>query len=208
MPPHPRFGQHRILAPGYLAEFPGLLVDWQIRELAEQGMIIPFYEGTSGNGVISYGLSSHGYDVRLGCEFMAVDVRSCGKIDPKKIDADVFYRVQVEEGEQVWIPAGGLILGHSVEHFKIPRNIGIECIGKSTYARCGITINVTPGEPEWEGVWTIEIENACPVPVCVYAGEGIFQCRFHRSVTECDTSYKDKRGQYQGDKTVQTAKVK
>lgn len=197
-----------IVGPGQEVSInmPGLLVDWQLRELSEKmGMIEPCEEGIDRPGKISYGLTSIGYDVRLGTKFRIFSNTFCKLIDPKAIDESAFVH---HEGEYCDIPPHGYILGQSVEYFRIPRDIGIVVIGKSTYARCGITINVTPGEPEWEGRWTIELENASSIPARVYANEGIMQCLFYRTAGVCERSYKDKKGKYQGDKGVRYAHVK
>lgn len=194
----PNYGPKAIMAP---RDMPGLLPDHLIRDLIP---ITPFSPGVKRPGIISYGLSSIGYDVRLARKFMKFNSMFTGIIDPKKVDPEAFTEF---EGDYCDIPAGGYVLGESVEKFTIPRDIGVVCIGKSTYARIGVTINVTPGEPEWEGIWTIEIENAAPVPVRVYANEGIFQALFFRTVTECEQSYKDKGGKYQGDAGIRLAKV-
>lgn len=188
----------------------GLLVDEEIRHLAEvHKMIEPYAEGIDRPGVISYGQTSTGYDVRIGRKFkIFTNVRGAVS-DPKKVNPDAFIEVTVEkDGDYISIPPNSYALGESVEYFRLPRDITTICIGKSTYARCGIIVNVTPGEPEWEGRWTIEISNSTPVPAHVYAGEGIMQVLFIRAAGKVKKSYKDKKGKYQGDTGLQTAVVK
>lgn len=189
--------------------YPGLLVDRQIAELVEKyEMISPFINGEHKPGAISYGLSSSGYDVRIGRKFKIFTDTMSAVSDPKNMNPKAFIDVVAEnDGDFITIPPNSYALGESVEYFKIPRDISIICVGKSTYARCGIIVNVTPGEPEWEGRWTIEISNSTPVPARVYAGEGIMQVLFFRSVICCAYSYKDKKGKYQGNTGLQTAIV-
>lgn len=181
---------------------PGLLPDHLIRELIS---IEPFSEGIKREGIISYGLTSTGYDFRLGRKFKVFTNIHGAIIDPKNINEKVFHTI--EDADFCIIPPNSYILGESVEYLKIPRDISCLCVGKSTYARCGIIVNVTPGEPEWEGRWTIEISNSSPVPAKVYAEEGIMQVLFFRSVTECNTSYADKKGKYQFATGLQNAQV-
>ncbi len=184
---------------------PGILVDHQIRR---QISITPFCEGEKRDGVISYGLSSTGYDFRLGNNFKIFTNTKAAVIDPKRVDPKAFIELNnVPDGEQVIIPPNSYLLGESLETLIIPRDVMCICLGKSTYARCGIIVNVTPGEPEWEGRWTIEISNSSPVPAVVYAGEGIMQVIFFRTAYACEQSYKDKKGKYQGDAGLRTAKV-
>ena len=187
---------------------PGLMTDAMIEHACLFGnspMIEPFEYGVKRPGVISYGLTSAGYDVRLGRKFKVVtDIFGGRMIDPKNIDPKCFHEI---EDDFCVIPPNSYVLGESVEFFRIPRNVAVICIGKSTYARCGIIVNVTPGEPEWEGRWTIEISNSSPVPAKVYANEGIMQCMFFRTAIPCHKSYKDKGGKYQGDQGMQHAKV-
>ena len=182
-------------------DLPGLLPDYMIRNLIG---IEPFAEGVRRPGIISYGLTSCGYDVRLATKFKIFSSARCGLIDPKKVDPLAFVDY---ESDFCDVPANGYVLGESIEYFSIPRNICVLCIGKSTYARVGVTINVTPGEPEWRGKWTIEIENAAPVPVRVYANEGIMQCLFFRTAGVCEVSYADKGGRYQNAPGLQHANV-
>lgn len=179
----------------------GILADHQIKKLAMEGMITPFYEAQSQPGVISYGLSCYGYDVRLGSHFKVFDSWLKGHnkvIDPKTKDwHDSFTDMSRDYGDCIIIPPHSFCLAESVEEFNIPRNIMVLCVGKSSLARCGIICNVTPGEPEWIGRWTIEISNTTPLPAKIYAGEGIFQALFFVGDEVCTTSYKDKRGKYQ-----------
>lgn len=181
---------------------PGLLPDHLIRELIG---IEPFAEGIKREGVISYGLTSIGYDTRLGRKFKVFNNTFGGILDPKKPDPKCF--IDIEDADYCLIPPHGYILGESLETFELPRDIGCIVVGKSTYARNGIVVNVTPGEPEWRGKWTIEIFNPAPCPAKVYAGEGIMQILFFRTVTDCETSYADKKGKYQDQSGLMLGKV-
>ena len=168
--------------------------DGWIRKMAtEQKMIEPFAESQVGNGVISYGVSSYGYDIRVADEFRIFTNVNTTIVDPKHFDARslVEYR-----GDICVIPPNSFCLARSVEYFRIPRNILTICVGKSTYARCGIIVNVTPFEPEWEGYVTLEISNTSPLPARVYAHEGICQVLFLEADQVCEISYKDKKGKY------------
>jgi dCTP deaminase len=162
-------------------------------------MIHPFEENLVRQGVISYGLSSYGYDMRLSDEFKVFKGSGKTVIDPKKPDPSHFVDLRADFCD---IPANSFVLGRSVEYFRIPRNVITITIGKSTYARCGVIINVTPFEPEWEGYVTLEITNTAPVPARVYAGEGIAQVLFFESDEECRVSYKDRKGKYQAQKSI------
>jgi dCTP deaminase len=157
-------------------------------------------QGAPRQGVISYGVSSYGYDVRIGREFR-VFRPSLGVIDPKNFNPEI-----LEDINSDWciIPPNSFALGVSLERFKIPRDTIAICLGKSTYARCGIIVNVTPLEPEWEGHITIEISNTTPLPAKIYANEGIAQILFLRGVEACRTSYADKKGKYQSQSGVVT----
>jgi len=159
----------------------------------EQKMIEPFAESQVRNGVISYGVSSYGYDIRVADEFRIFTNVNTTIVDPKHFDARslVEYR-----GDICVIPPNSFCLARSVEYFRIPRNILTICVGKSTYARCGIIVNVTPFEPEWEGYVTLEISNTSPLPARVYAHEGICQVLFLEADQVCEISYKDKKGKY------------
>lgn len=170
-----------------------IMADWQIRE---QIKIEPFAEGVHRPGIVSYGLTSYGYDVRVGNVFKIVkpELRHTDVIDPKKVKERLFFNVV---GDYCRIPPNCFALAETVEYFEIPRNVLAVCLGKSTYARCGIIINVTPLEPEWRGKITIEISNTTPLPAMIYANEGIAQIIFHRADDVCRTSYADKKGKYQ-----------
>jgi dCTP deaminase len=160
----------------------------------EHGMIEPFAEKQVREGVISFGLSSYGYDVRIGDEFKIFTNINSTIVDPKSFDPRSFVDVK---GEICIIPPNSFALARTVEYFRIPRNVITVCVGKSTYARCGIIVNVTPFEPEWEGIVTLEVSNTTPLPAKIYAGEGIAQVLFFESDEVCETSYADKSGKYQ-----------
>lgn len=166
---------------------------WIKKMALEYKMIEPFEEKQIKKGVISYGLSSYGYDLRLSDEFKIFTNVFNSIIDPKNFDPKSFVDYK---GETCIIPPNSFILGRSIEYLRIPRKILGICIGKSTYARCGIIVNITPIEAEWEGQVTIEISNTTPLPVKVYAYEGIAQIIFLESDEECELSYKDKKGKY------------
>lgn len=166
---------------------------WIKKMAIEYKMIEPFEEKQIKKGVISYGLSSYGYDLRLSDEFKIFTNVFNSIIDPKNFDPKSFVDYK---GETCVIPPNSFILGRSIEYLRIPRKILGICIGKSTYARCGIIVNITPIEAEWEGQITIEISNTTPLPVKVYAYEGIAQIIFLESDEECELSYKDKKGKY------------
>lgn len=189
-----------------IEKMPGLLPDFVIETLSKPpyNMITPYAPGEKRQGVISYGLSSTGYDVRLGTKFKIFTNVLNTVIDPKQIDERAFHSL---EADVCVIPPHSYILGESIEVFNIPRDVTVLCIGKSTYARCGLIVNVTPGEPAWQGRWTIEVSNTSPNPVKVYANEGIMQCLFLRTAVPCRENYADKRGKYQNDTGLQTAKV-
>lgn len=180
-----------------------VLPDRLIRQYAlERGMIEPFAEATSG-GAISYGLSSYGYDMRLSDEFKVYRPRPDAVADPKAAHAGDFEDLR---GEVLLLPPHTFCLGRSLEYFKIPRDVITVCTGKSTYARCGVWVNVTPLEPEWEGHVTMQIVNTSPVPVKIYAHEGIAQVLFLQSAQTPDVSYADKGGKYQGSRGITLAK--
>ena len=166
---------------------------------AEKGMIKPFEDRQVRKGGISYGLSSYGYDIRIADEFKIFTNINTTIVDPKSFDPRSFVDVQ---GEVAVIPPNSFALGRSVEYFKIPRNVLTICVGKSTYARCGIITNVTPFEPEWEGYVTLEISNTTPLPAKIYANEGIAQVLFFESDEACETSYADRQGKYQGQQGI------
>jgi dCTP deaminase len=174
--------------------------DRWIRQLAlEQGMIKPFEERQVRSAVISYGLSSYGYDLRIADEFKIFTNINNTIVDPKAFDPRSFVDYQ---GPVCIVPPNSFVLGRSVEYFKIPRNVLTLCVGKSTYARCGIITNVTPFEPEWEGFVTLEISNTTPLPAKIYANEGIAQVLFFESDEACQTSYADRQGKYQGQQGI------
>jgi len=177
---------------------------WIKKMALESGMIEPFYEKPVTSGVISYGLSSYGYDIRLADEFKLLKEGYGGGIDPKKIDQEAFTDFK---GNACTLAPNSFMLGRSMEYFRIPRNILTIGFGKSTYARCGVVVNITPFEPEWEGYVTLGISNTSPCPVKVYAGEGIAQVVFLEAKEVCEISYKDKKGRYQKSKEITAAKV-
>jgi dCTP deaminase len=176
---------------------------WIRRMALEQQMIDPFVEGqvrsvdAHGRKVISYGVSSYGYDMRVAPEFKIFTNVLSAIVDPKEFDSKSFVEF---EGDICIVPPNSFALARSVEYFRIPRNVLTICVGKSTYARCGIITNVTPFEPEWEGYVTLEISNTTPLPARIYANEGICQVLFFEADDDdvCETSYKDKAGKYQG----------
>jgi dCTP deaminase len=178
--------------------------DKWIRRMAEQhAMISPFEpmqqrESTAGK-IISYGTSSYGYDIRCADEFKIFTNISSAIVDPKAFSEHSFVDITAPV---CIIPPNSFALARSVEYFRIPRNILVICVGKSTYARCGIIVNVTPLEPEWEGHITLEFSNTTPLPAKIYAHEGVAQLLFLESDEECETSYKDRAGKYQGQKGV------
>jgi dCTP deaminase len=173
----------------------GLKADNWIRKKAlEEAMIEPFVENQVRENVISYGLSSYGYDVRCTDEFkIFTNVRSA-VVDPKHFVPESFVDYK---GDICIIPPNSFVLAQTVEYFRIPRNVITMCIGKSTYARCGLIVNVTPFEPEWEGFVTLEISNTTPLPARIYAYEGIAQVLFFEGDEPCDISYADRKGKYQ-----------
>ena len=169
----------------------------------EHGMIAPFEPGqvrrVDGKSIVSYGTSSYGYDVRCAGEFKIFTNINATIIDPKQFDSNSFVDVT---GDMCIIPPNSFALARTVEYFKIPRNVLTVCLGKSTYARCGIIVNVTPLEPEWEGHVTLEFSNTTPLPARIYANEGVAQMLFFESDETCDVSYKDRGGKYQGQRGV------
>jgi len=178
----------------------GLKPDHWIRKMAlEHGMINPFADSQVRNGVISYGVSSYGYDIRVADEFKIFTNVFSAIVDPKSFDP----RSMIDfKGEVCVIPPNSFALARTVEYFRIPRNVLTVCLGKSTYARCGIIVNVTPFEPEWEGYVTLEISNTTPLPAKIYAFEGIAQVLFFEADEICDISYADKKGKYQGQQSI------
>ena len=183
--------------------------DKWIREMAEtRGMIDPFAPGqVKRNGsasLVSYGTSSYGYDIRCSNEFKIFTNINCAIVDPKNFDENSFVDVT---GDVCIIPPNSFALARTVEYFRIPRDVLTICLGKSTYARCGIIVNVTPLEPEWEGHVTLEFSNTSPLPAKIYANEGVAQVIFLQSDEACETSYRDRKGKYQGQKGVTLPKT-
>lgn len=178
--------------------------DRWIRVMAKEGMIEPFNENQVRKGVISYGVSSYGYDMRISDEFKIFTNVNATIVDPKSFDLQSLVDFR---GSECIIPPNSFALARSVEYFRIPRDVLVICLGKSTYARCGIVVNVTPLEPEWEGHVTIEISNTTPLPAKIYANEGIAQLIFLSSEEVCETSYKDKTGKYQAQKGITLPKI-
>jgi dCTP deaminase len=178
----------------------GIMPDHWIRRMAtEHGMIAPFVEKQTREGVISYGLSSYGYDARVGPDFKIFTNVESAVVDPKNFSAASFVDRQTDV---CVIPPNSFALAHTIEYFRIPRDVLVICLGKSTYARCGIIVNVTPLEPEWEGQVTIEISNTTPLPARIYANEGICQFLFLKGDELCETSYADRAGKYMGQRGV------
>ena len=170
----------------------------------EHRMIEPFSDKQVRDGVISYGVSSYGYDVRIADEFKIFTNINSTVIDPKKFDPRSFVDVK---GDVCIIPPNSFALARTVEYFRIPRNVLTVCVGKSTYARCGIIVNVTPFEPEWEGIVTLEVSNTTTLPAKIYANEGIAQVLFFEGDEPCETSYADKKGKYQAQQTLTLPKL-
>jgi dCTP deaminase len=183
----------------------GLKPDHWIRKMAlEHKMIEPFTDGQVRNGVISYGVSSYGYDIRVADEFKIFTNIYSAVVDPKQFDP----RSMVDFiGDVCVIPPNSFALARTVEYFRIPRGVLTVCLGKSTYARCGIIVNVTPFEPEWEGFVTLEISNTTPLPAKIYANEGIAQVLFFEGDEECEISYADKKGKYQKQQSIVLPKL-
>jgi dCTP deaminase len=167
-------------------------------------MISPFSEKQVRQGVISYGLSSYGYDLRVADEFKIFTNVNSTIVDPKNFDERSFVTVQ---SDCCIVPPNSFALARSIEYFKIPRDVLTICLGKSTYARCGIIVNVTPFEPEWEGYVTLEISNTTPLPAKIYANEGLCQIIFFQSNEACETSYADRKGKYQGQQGIVLPKL-
>ena len=175
-----------------------ILSDRWIREAAQsQGMIEPFVESQRRDGCISYGLSSYGYDARVADEFKIFTNVDSAVVDPKAFDAGSFVD---RKTDCCIIPPNSFALARTVEYFRVPRDVLVICLGKSTYARCGIIVNVTPLEPEWEGHVTLEFSNTTPLPAKIYANEGIAQILFFKADEVCEKSYADKKGKYQDQK--------
>jgi len=184
---------------------PSIKADKWIRKMAlEHGMIEPFEDRQVRDGVISYGLSSYGYDIRVADEFKVFTNVNSTVVDPKNFDDRSFVTMKTDV---CIIPPNSFALARTVEYFRIPRNVLTVCLGKSTYARCGIIVNVTPLEPEWEGHVTLEFSNTTPLPARVYANEGVAQVIFLESDEVCETSYKDRGGKYQGQQGVTLPRI-
>ena len=181
---------------------------WIRRMAAEQRMIEPFEPGQvkelQGRKIVSYGTSSYGYDIRCSTDFKIFTNVNSTIIDPKAFDEKSFVDYR---GDVCIIPPNSFALARTVEYFRIPRNVLTICLGKSTYARCGIIVNVTPLEPEWEGHVTLEFSNTTPLPAKIYANEGVAQMLFFESDEVCSTSYRDRGGKYQGQKGVTLPKA-
>ena len=182
-----------------------ILSDRWIRRMAqEKGMIEPFVDAQKRDGVISFGLSSYGYDARVGNDFKIFTNVNSAVVDPKSFDENSF----VDRNTDICvIPPNSFALARTVEYFRIPRDVLVICVGKSTYARCGIIVNVTPLEPEWEGHVTLEFSNTTPLPARIYANEGACQFLFLQGNEPCDVSYRDKAGKYQGQRGVTLPKI-
>lgn len=173
-----------------------VLPDWLIETEIK---IHPFAESAARPGIISYGVSSYGYDVRVGSHFKVFTNVYGAVVDPKNFDSSAFVNMETDE---CIIPPNSFALAETVEEFEIPRHILAVCLGKSTYARCGIIVNITPLEPQWRGKITIEISNTTPLPAKIYANEGIAQILFFRAQETCRVSYADKKGKYQDQKSL------
>ena len=177
---------------------------WIKRMAREYGMIEPFVETQVRGSAISYGVSSYGYDIRVADEFKVFTNINNTVIDPKNFDPRSFVDVKTDV---CIVPPNSFALARTIEYFRIPRDILTVCLGKSTYARCGIIVNVTPFEPEWEGTVTLEISNTTPLPAKIYANEGIAQVLFFQGDEPCEMSYKDKKGKYQAQRGVTLPKI-
>jgi len=177
---------------------------WIRKQAIENDMISPFEEKQKRDGVISYGLSSYGYDARVAPEFKIFTNVDNALIDPKSFEETSFV---TRDTDICVIPPNSFALARTVEYFKIPRDVLVICLGKSTYARCGLIVNVTPLEPEWEGHVTLEISNTTPLPAKVYANEGLCQFLFYKGDSPCEVSYADKGGKYMGQKGVTLPKL-
>jgi dCTP deaminase len=183
----------------------GLKPDHWIRKMAlEHRMIEPFEAGQVRNGVISFGVSSYGYDIRVADEFKIFTNVFSAVVDPKHFDPKSMVDYK---GDICIIPPNSFALARTIEYFRIPRDVLTVCLGKSTYARCGIIVNVTPFEPEWEGYVTLEISNTTPLPARIYANEGIAQVLFFQADEVCETSYADKKGKYQKQEAIVLPKL-
>ena len=185
---------------------PGIMPDHWIREQAvNHGMIEPFVEKQTAEGKISYGLSSFGYDSRCSDEFKIFTNVDNAIVDPKNFVEDSFVDRQTDV---CIIPPNSFVLTRSVEYFRIPKDVLVVCLGKSTYARCGLIVNVTPLEPGWEGHVTLEISNTTPLPAKVYANEGVAQFLFFKGSSDCEVTYADRAGKYMGQTGVTLPRIK
>ncbi len=183
----------------------GIMPDTWIREMAEtKGMIEPFVESQRREGCISYGLSSYGYDARVADEFKIFTNVDSAIVDPKKFDENSFVD---RKTDVCVIPPNSFALARTVEYFRVPRDVLVICLGKSTYARCGIIVNVTPLEPEWEGHLTLEISNTTPLPAKIYSNEGLAQLLFFQGDERPEMTYAMKKGKYQGQQGVTLPKL-
>ena len=188
-----------------MTKIPGIIPDHEIRHLVEScQMIEPFVETQKKAGIISYGLSSYGYDARVAPEFKIFTNVDNAMVDPKQFDGSCFVNRQTDV---CVIPPHGFVLARTVEYFRIPRDVLVICLGKSTYARCGLIVNVTPLEPGWEGHVTLEISNTTPLPAKVYANEGLCQFLFFRGSSPCEVSYADRNGKYMGQRGVTLPRI-
>lgn len=178
--------------------------DRWIREQAQKGMIEPFVDYQHHDGVISYGLSSYGYDARVADEFKIFTNVDNALVDPKAFSENSFVDRQAP---LCVVPPNSFVLARTVEYFRIPSDVLVICLGKSTYARCGIIVNVTPLEPEWEGHVTLEFSNTTPLPAKIYAFEGACQFLFLKGDEPCEVSYKDRKGKYMGQQGVTLPKI-
>ena len=178
--------------------------DRWIKDMARGGMIEPFVERQVRRDVVSFGLSSYGYDIRVADEFKIFTNINNTVIDPKAFDPRSFIDIQADV---CIVPPNSFALARTIEYFRIPRDVLTLCLGKSTYARCGIIVNVTPFEPEWEGTATLEISNTTPLPAKIYANEGIAQVLFFQSDERCEISYADKNGKYQAQREVTLPRI-
>ena len=183
----------------------GLKPDHWIRKMArEHRMIEPFADSQVRQGVISYGVSSYGYDIRVADEYKIFTNVYSAVVDPKNFDP---HSMVDFKGEVCVIPPNSFALARTIEYFRIPRGVLTICLGKSTYARCGIIVNVTPFEPEWEGFVTLEISNTTPLPARIYSNEGIAQVLFLEADEPCEISYADKKGKYQKQQSIVLPKL-
>jgi len=192
-------------SPEHIRSLGRILVDWEIREYVQQyRMLEPFEEQLKRDGVISYGLSSMGYDIRVTDEFKVFTNVKQAVVDPKQFNPDSFVDFK---GVTCVIPPNSFALARSVEYFRMPRSVLGLCLGKSSYARCGIVVNITPLEPGWEGHLTIEISNTTPLPARIYSFEGIAQVLFFEAGSLPEVSYADRKGKYQGQQGITLPKV-